>query len=100
MEEEKSGAISLMSRLTPICTIYGLLSTASGLGVRHTGPPNGRTVGSTVAEPSATSVQLGLYEPASSNRNAAYSRKKGQDRLYRTYGKLQKDEVLYYSYSV
>jgi hypothetical protein len=40
-------AISLMSRLTPIYTIRGLLSTTSGLGVRHTGPA-GRTVGSTV----------------------------------------------------
>ena len=28
---------SSMSRLTPIYTIYGLLSTTSGLGVRHTG---------------------------------------------------------------
>src|SRR5271156_4195270 len=27
-----------MSRLTPIYTIYGLLSTTSGLGVRHTDP--------------------------------------------------------------
>jgi hypothetical protein len=36
----------LMSRLTPIYAIYGLLSTTSGLGVRHTGPA-GRTVGST-----------------------------------------------------
>ena len=46
-------AISLMSRLTSICTIYGLLSTTFGLGVRHTGPigrlkPSaGRTVGIT-----------------------------------------------------
>jgi hypothetical protein len=31
-------AISLISRLTPIYTIYGLLSTTSGLGVRHRGP--------------------------------------------------------------
>ena|SRR5271156_6529688 len=28
--------------------------------------------------------RIGEYEPASSNRNAVYSRKKGQDRLYRT----------------
>jgi hypothetical protein len=44
-------AISLVSRLTPFYTIYGLLSTTFGLGVRHTGPaalPNGRTVGITV----------------------------------------------------
>jgi hypothetical protein len=34
--------------------------------------------------PSAASVKLNLYEPASSNRNTAYSRKKGRDRLYRT----------------
>jgi hypothetical protein len=46
-------AISLMSRLTPIYTIYRLLFTTSGLGVRHTGPigrlkPSaGRTVGIT-----------------------------------------------------
>jgi hypothetical protein len=26
-----------MSRLTPICTLYGLLYTTFGLGVRHTG---------------------------------------------------------------
>ena len=31
-------AISLMSRLTSTYTIYGLLSTTSGLGMRHTGP--------------------------------------------------------------
>jgi hypothetical protein len=31
-------AISLMSCLIPTYTIYGLLSTASSLGVRHTGP--------------------------------------------------------------
>jgi hypothetical protein len=30
-------AISLMSRLTSIYTIYGSLSTTSGLRVRHTG---------------------------------------------------------------
>jgi hypothetical protein len=41
-------AISLTSRLTPIYTIYGLLSTTSGLGVHHTGPA-GRIVGSTGA---------------------------------------------------
>ena len=35
-----------MSRLTSTYTIYGLLSTTSGLGVRHTGPA-GRTVGIT-----------------------------------------------------
>ena len=35
-----------MSRLTLIYTIYGLLSTTSGLGVRHTGSA-GWTVGST-----------------------------------------------------
>jgi hypothetical protein len=43
-------AISLVSRLALIYTIYGLLPTTSGLGVRHTGPaglPNGRTVGIT-----------------------------------------------------
>jgi hypothetical protein len=31
-------AISLMSCQTPIFTIYGLLYTTFGLGVRHTGP--------------------------------------------------------------
>ena len=40
-------AISLMSRLTPVYTIYGLLSATSSLGVHHTGRPNGQTVGST-----------------------------------------------------
>jgi hypothetical protein len=46
-------AISLMSRLTSIYTIYSLLFTTSGLGVRHTGPIGrlkplaGRTVGIT-----------------------------------------------------
>jgi hypothetical protein len=37
-------AISVMSRLAPIYTIYGLLPAISGPGVRHTGPA-GRTVG-------------------------------------------------------
>jgi hypothetical protein len=46
----RARAISLMSRLTPIYTIYSLLSTTSGLGVRHTGPA-GRTVGSTERVP-------------------------------------------------
>jgi hypothetical protein len=36
-----------MSRLTLIYTIYGLTSTKSGVGVRYTGRPAGRTVGST-----------------------------------------------------
>jgi hypothetical protein len=39
-----------MSRLTLIYTIYGLLSTTSGLGVCRAGPagqPNSRTVGIT-----------------------------------------------------
>ena len=40
-------AISLTSRLTPTYTTYGLFSTTSGLGVRNTGWPTGRTVGST-----------------------------------------------------
>jgi hypothetical protein len=40
-------AISLMGRLISIYTIYGLLSTTSGLGVCYTGPAD-RTVGITV----------------------------------------------------
>jgi hypothetical protein len=53
-------AISLMSRLTPIYTIYGLLYTTFGLGGRHTRPGRpaqslSRPVGST-AWSSARSV--------------------------------------------
>jgi hypothetical protein len=47
-------------------------------------------------------AQLNLYEPASSNRNTAYSRKKaGTDfTVPPRHGKLQRDEGLSYSYSV
>jgi hypothetical protein len=37
IEESYGGTISLMSRLTPIYTIYGLLYTTFGLDGRHTG---------------------------------------------------------------
>src|SRR5436305_2863849 len=48
-------AISSMSRLTLIYTIYGLLWTTSGLGVRHTGLawPVGSTGRCSVSEPLA-----------------------------------------------
>jgi hypothetical protein len=53
-------AISLMSRLTPVYTIYGLLSATSGLGVHHTGRPNGQTVGSTACFQHRMSVWVEL----------------------------------------
>jgi hypothetical protein len=59
-DEEKicqERAISLMSHLTLIYTIYGLPYTTFGLGVRHTGwpagRPNGRPVGITVRQRSS-----------------------------------------------